>query len=55
MQSKLAEEAKRALLEANQRLTPEQRIRASVAHSRVIARLQEAGRKLRARAGERSR
>ena len=49
MKSKLAEESKKALLKANQRLTPEQRVRASAAMSRVIAELQEAGRKLRER------
>ncbi len=49
MKSKLAEESKKALLKANQRLTPEQRIQASVAMTRVIAQLQEAGRKLRER------
>jgi len=49
MKSKLAQESKRALLEANQRLTPPERLRASLAHSRVIAQLKEAGRKLRER------
>ena len=50
MKSNLRLESRKALLEANQRLKPEQRIRASVAQSRVIAQLQEAGRKLRERA-----
>lgn len=50
MKSKLRLESRKALLEANQRLMPEQRVRASVAQSRVIAQLQEAGRKLRGRA-----
>ena len=49
MKSKLARESRKALLEANQRLTPEQRVQASVAQSRVIAQLQEAGRRLRER------
>ncbi len=49
MKSKLAKESRKALLEANQRLTPEQRVQASVAQSRVIAQLQEAGRRLRER------
>ena len=50
MKSKLRLESRKALLEANQRLRSEQRVRASVAQSRVIAQLQEAGRKLRGRA-----
>jgi len=49
MKSKLRLESRKALLEANQRLRPEQRVRASAAQSRVIAQLQEAGRKLRER------
>ena len=49
MKSKLAQESKKALLQANQRLTPARRIQASLAQSRVIAQLQEAGRKLRQR------
>src|SRR5207245_2809790 len=49
MKSKLAKESRKALLEANQRLTPEQRVQASVEQSRVIAQLQEAGRRLRER------
>ena len=49
MKSKLRLESRKALLEANQRLSPEQRVRASAAQSRVIAQLQEAGRKLRER------
>jgi hypothetical protein len=50
MKSKLRLESRKALLEANQRLRPEQRVQASVAQSRVIAHLQEAGRRVRERA-----
>lgn len=50
MKSKLREESTKALLEANQRLRPEQRVQASAAQSRVIAHLQEVGRRLRKRA-----
>ncbi len=50
MQSKLRLESRKALLEANQRLRPEQRVQASIAQSRVIAHLREAGRRLRERA-----
>jgi hypothetical protein len=50
MKSKLRLESRKALLAANQRLRPEQRVQASVAQSRVIAYLQEVGRRLRERA-----
>lgn len=43
-------ESRKALLQANQRLRPEQRVQASAAQSRVIAQLQETGRRLRERA-----
>ena len=49
MRSKLSEELRRELLEANQRLTPERRLQAFVAHSRAIAQIHEAGRKFRER------
>jgi hypothetical protein len=48
MKSKLAEAAEKALVEATQRLSPEQRVNAFLAHSRLIMQLYEAGRKLRA-------
>lgn len=47
MYSRLAQNARRALLEATQRLTPEQRLEASLAHSRFLVQLYQAGEKLR--------
>jgi hypothetical protein len=47
MQSNLAMAAERALLEAAQRLTPEQRLNALLAHCRLVAELYQAGRKMR--------
>jgi hypothetical protein len=48
MKSKLAIRSKRALLAANQRLTPTQRLEAYVVHCRLMFDLYEAGRHLRA-------
>jgi hypothetical protein len=48
MESKLAQEAERALVDATQRLNPEERINAYLAHCRLVMQLYEAGRKLRA-------
>ena len=45
MRSKLAENARRELVEANQKLTPEQRLEAFLVHSRLIAELREAARR----------
>lgn len=50
MDSKLAREAKRASLAANQKLSPEQRLNAFLAHSRLVVALFEAGKRLRAEA-----
>jgi hypothetical protein len=50
MKSKLAEAADRALVDATQRLSPEQRVNAFLAHCRLITQLYEAGRKLRSQA-----
>jgi hypothetical protein len=50
MKSKLAEAAEQALVEATQRLSPEQRVNAFLAHCRLVTQLYEAGRKLRSRA-----
>ncbi len=50
LESKLAEEAERALVEATQRLCPEERINADLAHSRLVMQLHEAGRQLRSNA-----
>jgi hypothetical protein len=47
MKSKLAQAADKALVEATQRLSPEQRVDAFLAHCRLIMQLYEAGRKLR--------
>jgi hypothetical protein len=50
MKSKLAEAAEKALVEATQRLSPEQRVNAFLAHCRLIMQLYEAGQKLRSHA-----
>jgi hypothetical protein len=47
MESKLATAAKNALLATSQRLTPEERLNAFLAHSRLMMELQVAGLKLR--------
>jgi hypothetical protein len=48
MESTLARDAERALLEATQRLSREERVEAFLAHSRLVMKLRGAGRKLRA-------
>jgi len=45
MKSRVAREAERALVEATQRLTPEERLNAYLAHCRLVMELYEAGRK----------
>lgn len=50
MKSKLAEKAERELIEATQRLTPEQRLNAMLTHNRLMAQLRQAGRNLQPRA-----
>jgi hypothetical protein len=47
MQSKVAKEAERTLIEASQGLRPEQRLQAFLRHCRFVAELYEAGRKIR--------
>jgi len=47
MESKLAEEAKLALIAATQRLTPEQRLNAFLAHCQLVMELHQAGQPLR--------
>jgi hypothetical protein len=47
MESKLAKEAEAALIGATQRLSPEQRLEAFVAHCRLMAELYAAGERLR--------
>lgn len=48
MESKLANQSKRALLEANRRLTPEQRLESYVVHCRLVMDLYAAGQQARA-------
>jgi len=45
MRSRIAEEAERELVEATQRLTPEQRVHAFLRHSRLLMQLHEAGKR----------
>jgi hypothetical protein len=52
MESKLAIEAERALVEATQRLSPEERVNAFLAHCRLVMELYEAGQKMRARTSQ---
>ena len=47
MRSKVAEASRRALLEMARRMTPDQRLEAFAAHSRLLAEIHEAGKKLR--------
>ena len=47
MESKLAQQAEKALIEATQRLTPEQRVEAFLTHCELMMELYEAGRHLR--------
>jgi hypothetical protein len=47
MESKLAKDAERALIEATQRLSPEERLNAFLVHSRLVTQLYEAGQRLR--------
>jgi hypothetical protein len=47
MNSNLANAAQRALVEATQRLDPEDRLLAFLAHSRLMAELHRAGREIR--------
>ena len=47
MRSRVAEQARRELLEADQRLTPEERLEAYVEHSQLMVELYDAGKKLR--------
>jgi hypothetical protein len=53
MQSKLANEAERALVEATQHLSPEERLNAYLAHCRLVMELYEAGEKIRSQALQR--
>jgi hypothetical protein len=46
--SKLAQEAERELVEATQRLTPEERLNAYLVHCQLVMELYQTGQKLRA-------
>jgi len=49
MFSKLAEEARAAMIAAMQRLSPEERLNAFLVHSRLMVELQQAGQSIRTR------
>jgi len=49
MESRLAIEAERQLIEATQRLSPQERLNAMLEHCRLVAELYEAGQEIRAR------
>jgi hypothetical protein len=48
MESKVAKEAERELVEATQRLTPEERLNAFLGHCQLVMELYQAGQKMRA-------
>jgi hypothetical protein len=48
MESKIAKKAERALVDATQRLSPEERVNAFLAHCRLVMDLYEAGQRSRA-------
>jgi hypothetical protein len=52
MESKLAQEAERTLVEETQRLTPEERLNAYLTHSRLMTELYRAGHDLSAYPGK---
>jgi hypothetical protein len=49
MESKVAKEAERALIEATQRLSAEERLNAFLAHCRLVMEIYEAGQKTQGR------
>ena len=53
MESKIAKEAERALIEATQRLSPEERVNAFLAQCRLVMELFEAGQKVQIRQTQR--
>jgi hypothetical protein len=53
MESKVAKDAERALVEATQRLSPEERVNAFLAHCRLVTELFEAGQKVQGRQPQR--
>ena len=50
VESKLASQSRKALLEAAKRMTREERLRTFVRHSKLVTDLADAGRRVRARA-----
>jgi hypothetical protein len=52
MESKLAKEAERALVDATQAMSPEERVNAYLTHCRLVMQLYEAGRKLQGEAAD---
>jgi hypothetical protein len=46
MESRIAKEAERALIEATQRLSPEERLNAHLEHCRLVMELYEAGQRM---------
>jgi hypothetical protein len=52
MESKVAKDAERALVEATQRLSPEERLNAFLAHCRLVMELYEAGQKAQSRSAQ---
>jgi hypothetical protein len=47
MESKVAKEAEKSLVEATQKLSPEERLNAFLEHCRLVTQLYEAGQKIR--------
>lgn len=47
MESKVAKDAERSLIEATQRLSPEERLNAHLEHCRLLMELYEAGQRMR--------
>jgi len=52
MESKVAKEAERALVEATQRLGPEERLNAFLTHCRLVMELYETGQKVRSQSAQ---
>jgi hypothetical protein len=49
MESKLAREAERQLVDATQKMSPQERLNAMLEHCRLVAKLYEAGEEIRSR------
>jgi hypothetical protein len=54
MESKLAKEAERSLIEATQRLSPEERLNAYLEHCRLMMELYEAGQRIHSQSSPRA-